>query len=83
MTQKTIAIYSDTRGRARCRGCQASITWAEIVGSGKKMPFDGDPVALSTHHDPANRRLIEVLDLAENHWGSCSEATSFKQKAKA
>lgn len=80
---KTIQIFADTRGRAKCRGCHAPIEWAEVVASGKKMCFDGQIVALSTHHDPATRRLIEVADLATNHWATCPERDQFKRKARA
>lgn len=76
---KTIQIYADTIGRATCKGCRAPITWAEVVTSGKRMCFDGQIVALSTHHDPATRRLVEVVDIATNHWASCPEIKSFKR----
>jgi hypothetical protein len=79
---KTIQIFADTRGRATCRGCHAPIEWAEIVSSGKKMCFDGQIVALSTHHDPGTRRLVEVVDLATNHWATCSQRDQFKRKAR-
>ena len=75
----TIEIYSDTKGKARCRGCQAPITWAEVVKSGKKMCFDGEPVAITTRHDEGHR-LIETLDLTENHWATCPDAPAFKRK---
>ena len=82
---KTIQIWADTRGRAVCHGdgCRAQIEWAEIVGSGKRMCFDLPIVALSTHHDPATRRLIEVVDLSTNHWASCPDATKFKRKERS
>ena len=75
----TIEIYSDSRGRAKCKGCGASIEWGTIVKSGKKMCFDGEIVALSTRHDPATHRLIEAVDFETNHWTSCPDRAQFKK----
>lgn len=77
---KTIEIYADTRGRARCSGCKASIEWAEIVASGRKMCFDGEIVALSTRQDTGSRRLIEAVDLSTNHWATCPKRDQFRRK---
>lgn len=76
---KTIEVFADTRGRATCRGpkCGRSITWAEVVKSGKKMCFTGDPVALTTRHDEATHRLIEALPFDDNHWASCPDRKRF------
>jgi hypothetical protein len=81
-TLKTIQIFSDTRGRATCNAstCRATIEWAEVVASGKRMCFDAPIVALTTHHDPATRRLVEVVDLSTNHWASCPAAGQFKRR---
>lgn len=76
---KTIQIWSDTRGRATCHGCRAPIEWGEVVASGKRMPFSGQIVALSTHADPATRRRVDVVDLATNHWADCDQAKRFKR----
>lgn len=81
MSEKTIEIYADTRGRATCRGCQAPIEWAEVVASGKKMCFDGEIVALRTRQDSATRRLIEVVDLSTNHWATCPKRDQFRRRA--
>jgi hypothetical protein len=75
---KRIEIWADTRGKATCRGCRAPIEWAEVVKSGKRMPFDGEIVALQTRHDLATHRLIEAVDLSTNHWGTCPQAKSFR-----
>lgn len=69
MLAHTIKVYADTRGGGTCRDCHARITWAEVVGNGKR-PFDGNPVALRTHHD-WSCRLIEELDLEDSHWKTC------------
>lgn len=79
---RTIAVYADTRGPGTCRGCGARMTWAEVVASGKRMCFTGDPVALRTEHG-ADHRLIEHLDFAENHWATCPEAPSFRRRGGA
>lgn len=76
---KTIQIFADTLGRARCRGCQAPIEWGEIVASGKKMPFDPPIAVFSEHVDPASRRRVQVVDLATNHWATCPKRDQFRQ----
>ena len=81
MVGPTIEIYADTRGRAPCRGahCGVMLTWAEVVATGRRMPFTGDPVVLQTRHDEAGR-LIEVLELAANHWRDCPDSRDFKRR---
>lgn len=85
---KTIAVYADTRGRGTCRGCGAAMTWAEVVASGKRMPFTGDPVALRSENERANEsallgftggRVIEHLAFDENHWAICPARDQFKR----
>ena len=78
----TIEVWSDTKGKARCRDerCRALITWAEVVKSKKKMCFTGDPVALRTRHDPETHRLIEEIDAADNHWAACPGAKDFRRR---
>jgi len=49
------------------------------VKTSKKMCFNGDPVALRTHQT-IDMRLIEVLDLSENHWATCPEREQFKKR---
>lgn len=80
MPTKTIEVWADTRGRAQCKACGAGMTWAEVVATGKRMPFTGDPVALTTRHDSATRRLVEVLDLGANHWATCTDPNRFRRK---
>lgn len=76
---KTLAVYADTRGFGTCRGCGARITWAEVVTSGRRMPFTGAPVALRTEHTD-DRRLVEHLDFADNHWAACPQRDQFKRR---
>lgn len=78
---KTIEIWADTKSNARCRdsSCGAKITWAEIVKSGRKMPFNGhDLVALRTRHDEQTRRLIEIVEL-DSHFSTCSNPKVFRK----
>ena len=76
---KTTEIFADTRAHATCRGCSAPIVFAEIVKSGKRMPFDLPLVALKTRHDDGHR-LIEEVDLGESHFASCRLARDFRTK---
>ncbi len=76
---RTIEVYHDTLGPGVCRGCKASITWAEVVKTGRKMCFTGKPVALRTRHEDATRRLIDEYDFDDNHWKDCPEAKAFKR----
>lgn len=77
---KTIEIWADTRGMNTCRGCGRKIVWGEIVASGKKIPFDPPAVPLRTRHDEDSRRLIEILDLGENHFATCPKRADFSRK---
>jgi hypothetical protein len=76
---KTIAVYADSRGSGTCRGCEERITWAETL-KGKRMPFDGSPVALRTEHDAGTHRLIEHLPFEANHWATCRARDQFKRR---
>lgn len=75
---KTTEIFANTRMRANCRGCHAPILFAQVVKSGKQMPFDLPLVALTTRHDEA-MRLIEEVDLGESHFASCKNADRFRK----
>jgi hypothetical protein len=79
--EKTIAVYADTEGVARCRGdaCQQTITWAEVVGSGKRMCFSGTPVPLRSEHEGATHRLIHHYAWDDNHWATCPDRVRFKR----
>lgn len=78
--QRTILVWHDTRGRARCKGCDARIEWAEVVGSGKRMCFDSDIVVLQTYVDQRSGRTIDVADLSRNHWATCVARDQFKRR---
>jgi hypothetical protein len=76
----TAWIYADTLGQTLCRGaqCRAKITWAEMVSSGKKMCFDGEPKPLEIA-DRLGRPVWQV-DLQTTHWRSCPDQQVFRRK---
>jgi hypothetical protein len=78
MTEKTLAVYADTKRRNRCRGrtCGRWITWYELVDSGKQMCFDGQPFPVHTTEDLAGR-VIHNLPAAANHWATCANRDDF------
>ncbi len=79
---RTIEIYVDTLGRAKCTGknCRKEILWGEIVGSGRKMCFD-DPalVALTQRLEPGTNRRIYGFPARGNHWAVCPDRDRFKR----
>jgi hypothetical protein len=76
---KTLRVFDDSKGHGICRSCDAPITWFELV-SGKRHPFDGDPVYVQTEHDQATHRLIGQIDQAESHFATCPQAKSWSRK---
>jgi hypothetical protein len=74
----TVQVYSLTRGRGTCRGCGAPIVWAQVVSTGKKMPFNPPATALSTLTDAADRR-IDVVEL-DSHFATCPKADTFRKQ---
>lgn len=72
-------VYDDTKGHGACRSCHAAIVWFELVGSGKRHPFDGDPVYLTTRHDEA-RRLIGTISSDSSHFATCPESTQWSRR---
>lgn len=75
---RTLRVYDDSKGAGECRSCHAKISWFELV-SGKRHPFDGDPVYVQTEHD-AGMRLIGHIDQAESHFATCPQAKSWSRK---
>lgn len=74
-------VLDDTMGRASCRSCGAAITWYELA-SGKRHPFDGEPVYVRTSHDPATRRLVGEIDTSVHgsHFATCPQAKDWRRK---
>ncbi len=73
-------VYDDTRGTARCRSCDAAITWFELT-SGKSHPFDGEPVYVRTEHDD-DRRIVGVIDtsVSSSHFATCPDAKDWRRR---
>lgn len=72
-------IWADTIGQARCKGptCGARITWAELVGTGKRMCFNGELVALKIAPEKDTGRQVWYVDLSTNHWATCPDRERF------
>lgn len=75
-----VLVWSRSRRSAKCRSCDAPLTFAQVAASGKWLPFDADPVALKTSLDPSTNNLIEHLDAADVHFRTCPQASSFRRK---
>lgn len=76
--QVMLHVYDDTRGNAECRSCHAPITWFQLV-SGKKHPFERDPVFLATAHGD-DRRLIGAIGSEDSHFAHCPDAKEWSRK---
>lgn len=76
-----IAIYADSRGKGTCRSCGAPIEWAETV-RGKRMPFDGEIVAVRTEGSPIRGRVVEYVDTAitASHFETCPDAQDWRRR---
>lgn len=74
-----IRVWSRGKFTTACRSCGAPMTMAQVVASGKWMPFDADPVALKTSQDTTTGRLVEHLDPADVHFRSCPKASEHRR----
>lgn len=81
---KVIEIYKDTKGREVCNGttCRERLTWAEIVASGKKMCFSGDPAPVYMRNEMGTGRVIEALPFDKNHWATCPDRAQFARRKR-
>lgn len=79
-----IAIYADSRGKDRCRSCGAPIEWAEVVASGKRMPFDRELVVVRTEGNPITGRVIEHVDtsISASHFATCPDAQDWRGRKR-
>ena len=77
--EQLVRVWANSRGRGVCRSCGAALTWATTI-TGKRMPFDGDPVARQTSHDAATRDLVEHLSADDVHWRSCDNPDRFRTR---
>lgn len=76
-----ILIYADTRGRGRCRSCDAEIEWAENTVTHKRMPFDAPIVAVKTASEQGSGRAIETVDttVTKSHFATCPQAKQWRR----
>lgn len=79
MAERRVSVWKDTVRVGRCRSerCGAKIWFAQTVGRGKNMPFDGDPVPLRTLTDHETGRLIWEVLYESSHFRSCPAADEF------
>ena len=75
-----VLAYYASRFLATCRSCGQDMTMVRLVGSGKWMPFDEDPVALKTSLCPETQKLIEHLGPADVHFRSCPGASVHRKR---
>lgn len=78
-----LEVWDDTKGRGACRSCGASLTWFALVSSGKRHPFDGNPVYLRTSHDESTRRLIGELDSKDSHFATCPDSKQWSRAKRS
>lgn len=76
-----IKIFQDSKGPGNCRSCHAAITWAETI-RGKRMPFDGEIVAVKTEGSPIAGRVVEVIDtdVTSSHFATCPQANDWRRR---
>lgn len=73
-----LKVLDDTKGGGECRSCHAAITWFELV-SGKRHPFDGEPVYLKTETND-DGRLVGHIDRSESHFATCPQSKDWSRK---
>lgn len=75
-----IQIYQDSKGKGRCRSCGASIEWAETI-RGKRIPFDGEIVAVRTQGSVLEGRVVEVIEttVTKVHFETCPDAKKWRR----
>jgi len=79
--EETIEIWADTRHTGKCRGCIATIQWAQVVASGADLPFNDDGfVVVSTRTE--GDRLVERVYRANNHWATCPGRDLFTKSSR-
>jgi hypothetical protein len=75
---RTIRIWADTVSkfatRCRQRSCRRPIWFAQSVGRGKMIPFDGRPIPVRTELEPGTTRTVWYLDERQIHFVTCPGA---------
>lgn len=56
------------------------MVFAEIVATGKRMPFDPPLAPLGIKGDAP--RVIHVVDLGQSHFATCPQSARFSRKAR-
>jgi len=80
--ERTIRIIGKTRESGACKSCQAPVTWAITFPNEKRIPLDGDPVALKTEHHN-DHGTIEFVAASSVHFASCPDARAWSNKKTA
>lgn len=76
----SLFVYDDTKGSGECRSCHAPIEWFEMVGSGKRHPFNAGVVYLATKLEETTRRLIGIISSDDSHFASCPQSKQWSHK---
>jgi hypothetical protein len=75
-----VKILQETRGDGVCRSCGARIVWAEVAGSGKRMPFDA-PLAAFRAVLVGDHVIEEIdTDISKSHFATCPDAKDWRRK---
>ncbi len=64
-------------GQARCRSCQAPITWVTNVKTGKKVPIDGGPDCVKIVTGGHGEVDLKVT---LSHFATCKDSASWRNK---
>jgi hypothetical protein len=77
---KPTGVYEDSiNPGAKCRSCGALITWAVLVKTNVRHPFNGEPEILM-RGGAIDRRAVVVVDLDTTHWATCPDAASWRTR---
>jgi len=76
-----LKVWAETKGAKPCGSCGAAMTFYQMVKSGRKNPFDGDPVFVKTETDPESGRLIGVIDgtINPSHFATCPQSKNWRR----
>lgn len=66
----TAVVSSEQPGR--CRYCQARIVWFWTLPKGRSMPFNPNPLVLSTSENPETQVKYVVLSSDALHFVTCT-----------
>jgi hypothetical protein len=78
LNPRTVKVWADTISKqtAKCRGrrCTARIWFAQSVGRGKMMPFDGPPRPVRSELENGTGRAIWDIAETQLHFVTCKDA---------